>query len=129
MRARSVAVRVLSLALAATATAWAAHAYRAVYVGGGSMSPALMQGDLAVVRRGSAGVAEGDVVLVSKPGWPTGVLHRVVAVGLDDSLTLRGDSNLTADRDPISKDAVLGVVEGVVPTGRVLAAVEGLRRW
>lgn len=129
MRARSVAVRVLSLALAAAATAWAAHAYRAVYVGGGSMAPTLMQGDLAVVRRGSTGVAEGDVVLVAKSGWPAGVLHRVVAVGLDDSLTLRGDSNLSVDRDPVSTEAVLGIVEGVVPTGRVLAAVEGLRRW
>jgi len=126
--ARSVAVRVVALALAAAATAWVANGYRAVYVGGGSMSPALAQGDLAVVRRGGRGVAEGDVVLVARPGWSAGVLHRVVAVGLDDTLVLQGDANPTADRDPVRATAVLGVVAVVIPTGRTLAAAESLMR-
>jgi signal peptidase I len=128
MGARSVAVRVASLALVAAATVWAAQTYRAVYVGGGSMAPALTRGDLAVVRRGADGMNEGDIVLASKPGWPAGVLHRVVSIGLDGTFVLKGDANLTADRDPVPESAVLGVVTAVVPTGRVIAAVEGTRR-
>lgn len=128
MGARSVAVRVVVLALAVAATVWAARSYRAIYVGGGSMAPALSRGDFAVVRRGSAGVSEGDVVLVAKEGWPAGVLHRVAAVGLDDTLVLRGDANPTPDRDPVGSGAVMGVVTVVVPTGKMLSAVEGLRR-
>lgn len=128
MGARSVAVRVVFVTLAAAATVWAAQSYGAVYVGGGSMAPALARGDFAVVRRGAGGVSEGDVVLVTKPGWPAGVLHRVVEVGLDDTFVLRGDANPTPDRDPIGSGAVIGVVTVVVPTGRVFAAVEGLTR-
>ena len=128
MGTRTVAVRVVIVALAAAATVWAACGYRAVYVGGGSMAPALAKGDFVVVHRGASGVREGDVVLVAKQGWPAGVLHRVIAVNTDDTLVLRGDANPTADRDPARPDAVIGVVTWVVPTGRVLAAVEAPRR-
>ena len=124
MGVRTVVVRVAIVALAAAATVWAACGYRAVYVGGGSMAPALAKGDFVVVRRGASGVREGDVVLVAKQGWPTGVLHRVVAVNTDDTLVLQGDANPTVDRDPARLDAVTGVVTCVVPTGRVLSAVE-----
>ena len=128
MGVRTVAVRVALVALAATAAVWATCGYRAVYVGGGSMAPALAKGDFVVVRCGASGVREGDVVLVAKEGWPSGVLHRVVAVNTDDTLVLRGDANPTADRDPAPPESVLGVVSCVVPTGRVLAAVEGAGR-
>ena len=128
MRVRTVAVRVALVALAATAAVWAVCNHRAVYVGGGSMAPALTQGDLAVVRRGAAAVREGDVVLVAKAGWPAGVLHRVAAINADGTLVLRGDFNPIADRDPADPASVLGVVTLVVPTGRVLAAVEGAGR-
>jgi signal peptidase len=125
---RTVAVRVAIVALAAAAAVWAVRGHRAVYVGGGSMSPALRQGDLAVLSRGAEGVGEGDVVLVAKEGWPGGVLHRVATINADGTLVLRGDSNPIADRDPADPGSVLGVVRFVVPTGRVLAAVEGARR-
>ena len=92
------------------------------------MAPALWQGDFVLVRRGAAGVSEGDVVLVAKVGWPAGVLHRVVTVGLDGGLILRGDANPTPDRDTVRTGDVLGVVTMVVPTGRALAAVGGLAR-
>jgi hypothetical protein len=92
------------------------------------MAPALWKGDLAVVRRGASGVAQGDVVLVAKQGWSSGVLHRVLAVNADDTLVLRGDSNPVADRDPVRPASVMGVVVCVVPTGRVLAVVESARR-
>jgi signal peptidase I len=128
MGVRTAAVRVAIVALAATAAVWAACGCRAVYVGGGSMAPALTKGDLVVVRRGVSGVREGDIVLVAKEGWPAGVLHRVIALNTDDTLVLRGDANVTADRDPARPGSVLGVVACVVPTGRVLAAVEGAGR-
>lgn len=128
MSARTVVVRVALIALAAAAAVWAAFGLRAVYVGGGSMSPALAKGDLVVLRRGADRVREGDVVLVEKTGWPSGILHRVHAVNADDTLVLQGDANPTADRDPVRFDAVLGVAVWVVPTGRVLAAVESVGR-
>ena len=128
MGVRTTAVRVAVVVLAATAAVWAACGYRAVYVGGGSMAPALAKGDFVVVSRGVSRVREGDVVLVAKEGWPSGVLHRVVAVNVDDTLVLRGDANPTPDRDPARPESVLGVVSFVVPTGRVLGAVEGAGR-
>jgi len=127
-RARVVAVRVVSLALAAAAAAWALSVFGAVYVGGASMSPALAKGDLAVFRKSSAGVDIGDIVLVEKPGWTSGVLHRVIAVGFDDTLQLQGDANPVPDFDPVPMSSVRGVVALVVPSGRLLAVVEGLLR-
>ena len=44
MGVRTVVVRVAVVALAAAAAVWAACGYRAVYVGGGSMAPALAPG-------------------------------------------------------------------------------------
>ena len=128
MGVRTVVVRAAVVAIAAAAAVWAACGYRAVYVGGGSMAPALWRGDLVLVRRDASGVAQGDVVLVAKQGWPSGVLHRVLAVNTDDTLILRGDSNQVADRDPVRAESVMGVVACVVPTGRVLAAMESARR-
>jgi signal peptidase I len=125
--ARAVAVRV-GLALAVAAAAWVAATFTAVYVGGGSMSPALIRGDLAVVRKGVVGLRTGQVVLVEKPGWPEGVLHRVVAVGVDGRLQLRGDANPVPDLDPVAPGSVTGVVAFVLPTGRALAVLEGLVR-
>jgi Peptidase S24-like len=99
VRARAVAVRAALSVLAAAAAVWAAQRYMPVFVGGGSMAPALASGDLAIVRRGSEAVRTGDIVLVAKPGWPRGVLHRVDAVMSDGTLRLRGDANPVADRD------------------------------
>jgi signal peptidase I len=127
-RARAAAVRVGLLALAAVAAAWALSAYTAMYVGGGSMSPTLARGDLVVLRRGAAGLRVGDVVLVNKPAWPSGVLHRVVEMTLDDRLVLRGDANPIPDLGPAPASDVRGVVALVIPTGRLLAVVEALAR-
>lgn len=129
MRARTIAARVACGAVSVAAVVWASYGYRAVYVGGGSMAPALTKGDFVIVRRGTAAVRERDVVLIAKEGWSNGVLHRVVAVNLDGALVLRGDANPTPDRDAVEPAAVLGVVTCAIPTGRALAAVEGVRRW
>jgi signal peptidase I len=127
-RARAVVVRVVVLALAASAAAWALSFYGAVFVGGGSMSPTLVRGDLAIVRKSASGVHTGDIVLVSKPGWPAGVLHRVVAVTFDGRLQLRGDANPVPDLDPVPVARVRGVVRAVLPSGRFLVVVEALAR-
>jgi signal peptidase I len=126
--ARAVAVKALVALLAAAAAAWALSSMTAVYVGGPSMSPALIKGDLAVVRKGAAGVKAGDIVLVDKAGWPEGVLHRVASVTFDGRLQLRGDANPTPDLEPVPLDAVRGVVVLVLPTGRAIAVIEGLMR-
>jgi signal peptidase I len=127
-RARAVAVKAAMVLLAAAVAAWALACMKAVYVGGGSMSPALIAGDLAIVRDGTSGIKVGDVVLVDKPGWPAGVLHRVVAVTFDGRLQLRGDANPTPDLDPVPLDAVRGVLVFFLPTGHAIAFFEALAR-
>jgi signal peptidase I len=127
-RARAVVVKGIALVLAAAAVAWAASGFLAVYVGGGSMSPTYIPGDLAIVRRGVQHVASGQVVLVEKPGWPAGVLHRVVSVTFDGRLQLRGDANPVPDLDPVPMGSVRGVVAFVLPTGRAIAVLEALAR-
>jgi hypothetical protein len=130
MRARAVVVRVIAMSLAAAAAAWAVPRYEGVFVGGGSMEPALYPGDLVVLRRHVAAPSPGDVVLVPKPGWPRGVLHRLAAMNADGSLALRGDANPVGDRDPVDPGSLRGVMIAVVPCGRVFAEVERLmRRW
>jgi len=130
VRARAVAVRAALLVLAAAAAVWAAQRYQTVYVGGGSMEPALTSGDLVIIRRGAEAVRTGDIVLVARPGWPRGVLHRVDTAMSDGTFRLRGDANPVADRDPAPAWRIRGRVCLVVPTGRALSAVERLvRRW
>ena len=127
-RARAVAVRVIVVALAATAAVWAFTAFAAVYVGGDSMCPTLVRGDLVVLKRGAGPATTGDVVLADKQGWPSGVLHRVIAVGFDDRLQLKGDANAVPDFDPTSRASVRGVVVLVLPTGRLMALFDALTR-
>lgn len=127
-RVRAVAVRALMFALAAAAIAWALATYAAIYVGGGSMAPALRQGDLVIVRRGAAGVHEGSVLWVAKRGWPNGVLHRVRSIGLDDTLVLKGDANPVPDLAPTPMTGVRGVVVAALPTGWVAGGVASLAR-
>jgi len=127
-RVRAVAIKVVTVLLVAGATAWALTMYTAVYVGGDSMSPALVRGDLAVVRRSIAGAKVGDVLLVSKPGWRSGVLHRVVAVTLDGRFQMRGDANPVPDLDPVPASAARGVMVLLLPTGRVMALMDALAR-
>ena len=60
MRTRAVAVRAVAVALAVAAAAWVLPRFGAVFVGGGSMAPALARGDLVVVRRDVSGVRSGE---------------------------------------------------------------------
>ena len=88
-------------------------------VKGNSMLPFIRSGrDLALVRKEKE-VQEGDVVLALDS---TGqyVIHRVVKVAQDGSLTLKGDGNLRGT-ESCGKDDVLGtVIEVRKPSGKVL---------
>ncbi|MBC7266901.1 MAG: signal peptidase I [Coriobacteriia bacterium] len=109
---------------------WAAVAakYGATVVRGASMEPALVPGDVAVYVRGSGPVRTGDVVLFAHEGWPSGVLHRVVARLPGGLLKTKGDACSAPDRDPLPRTRIRGVVCTVVPTGRWLQyAAERIR--
>lgn len=104
------------------ALGWGASAnWVPVRVGGMSMSPALVAGDLALVRRDGR-VTPGAIVLAREIGRAA-VLHRVRLVNRDGSLATRGDANPVDDIEPVSPAAVDGTVEAVIPVGRFL------QRW
>lgn len=92
--------------------------YGATVVRGSSMEPALVPGDVAVYVRGPGFVQTGDIVLFEHDGWPGGVLHRVVARLPGGLLRTRGDACAAADRDPLPRTSVRGVVCTVLPSGK-----------
>lgn len=130
MRTRVVTVRAVAAVLAVAAAAWVLPRFGAVFVGGESMAPALVRGDLVVVRRDVSGVRSGDIVWVEKAGWPAGVLHRVDTVYADGSMRLRGDANPQADREPVHPARMRGVVVAVLSVSRVRAFMQRfVARW
>lgn len=121
------ALRRAALPAAVLAAVVFALTHRVMLVGGGSMAPALEAGDVAVVQRGAA-AGTGDVVLFRRRGYGF-VLHRVVGVTVGGALLTRGDSNPSADRDPVSREAVEGRVVWVVRSTRASrACADGARR-
>jgi len=128
MVARAAVVKGCVLAITLATAAWASTCYSAVYVGGDSMAPTLTRGDLVVVSRDASAAGAGDIVLFDKAGWPSGVVHRVVAVTFDDRLRLKGDANLSPDRDDLPRSALRGVVVLALPTGRAIAVLDALAR-
>lgn len=101
--------------------------FRISAVGGHSMEPALVAGDVCV-SLAHAPIARGDIVLYALPGHGA-VLHRVVAVGSGGELRTRGDANPVADREAVPASHVRGKVVAVLPLGRAargwLRAVRG----
>lgn len=110
------AVAAYGLVVAVVLGLWAV--YEPVRVAGGSMYPALVTGDIALVRR-HALPRKGDIVLVRQAGH-TPVLHRVLEVHGDGSLRLKGDANPVPDISDVSSSEVAGPVTRVVPVGAVL---------
>lgn len=95
--------------------------YEPITVAGGSMSPALHHGDLAIVRR-RASVTPGDIALLRQAGH-TAVLHRVTRREKDGSLVTRGDANPIDDFETAAPAEVAGVVVSVLPFG------DAILRW
>ena len=95
-------------------------------VRGASMSPAIPQGALIIVRPVPAEtIASGDVVTVRSDENAV-ITHRVVDVERSDAGELtfhtKGDGSTVPDAVPFAADAVIGVVELHVPfLGFVLA--------
>ncbi len=122
-------VRIVLAAAAILVAALVARSFGGVYVQGGSMAPALTAGDLVVYRRAPVTPVEGDVVLIARKGWPSGVLHRVVATCLDGTYTTRGDANPTPDREPVPPTALLGRAAASVPFGEAMHVLVRVARW
>jgi signal peptidase len=82
-------------------------------VGGGSMEPALRDGDVVLIERLER-CQRGDVVVAKLDGRI--VMHRVVSVGAD-RVQLRGDNRVECD-PPIALEDVIGRVTRVDREGR-----------
>lgn len=108
--------------------AWVTPRYGAVYVAGSSMAPAIARGDLAVYRRDSSVLREGDAVLFVE-GDGARVVHRVVDIMVDGSVRTRGDANRKADPGRVGSSRVRGVIVAVVPSGRAIDRVLSGLRW
>src|SRR4051812_45405017 len=95
----------------------------------GSMSPTIKTGDVVVLKRLAGAPRVGDVVKVDVPdeararyGYPPVVIHRVVRLNADGTITTKGDARPTADPFTVRRTAVTSrVVFDVPAAGRVLA--------
>jgi len=126
MRERILAAAefVAALCVVAALVFAALSQWEPVRVAGLSMSPALLPGDLTIVRKG-ARPEKGSIVLVRAVGH-NAVLHRVVSVSGDGILTTKGDANPINDRESVRSAEVAGVVVRVVPAGALLQRWRGL---
>ena len=125
-----LAARIVAGAAPILAGLWLHATFGVAMVGGDSMRPALEPGDLIVYERRVSGVTVGDIVVFSRPEWPAGVAHRVVAVRRADRLTTKGDANAVADRDCVERPAVIGRLVRYLPIARTGRAVTStLARW
>jgi signal peptidase I len=98
-----------------------------VRAAGGSMSPSLISGDVAIVARNRS-PEPGDIALLRVPGHGA-VLHRVVKRQRDGSLVTRGDANEHADRRAVDSQHAVGSVVAVIPVGRLVQRWRGTRAF
>ena len=90
----------------------------AVTVAGGSMVPFLHHGDKVYLDPLPEQLKAGDVVLYQRPGGQY-VLHRIVRIHTDGSLTMLGDAQVVRER--IGERSVLrGIVTKVMYRGKFL---------
>jgi len=119
-RSRAVLLTTTYVVLGAAAFA-GLRVYEPVRVSGGSMYPALRDGDVVFVSSKREPVA-GDIALLHAPGHGP-VLHRVVERRGDGTLLTKGDANRLPDFAPTPKTAVQGTVVRVLPAGALLERV------
>ncbi len=123
MRAVRPAARVAGVAgasvLGACSVALAAGLFGLGVIGGGSMRPALLPGDVIVFERLPGAIRAGDIVVVPHRGWPAGIAHRVVSVDRVGRLRTRGDANPSVDRDPVPRSRLTGRVVARLSLGRL----------
>ena len=94
-----------------------------------SMEPTIRTGDMVVLKRLDGPAHVGQVVSVSVPdearsryGYPPVVIHRVLAVARDGSVTTKGDARKDPDPFKSPRTALTATVVGKLPAGgRVVA--------
>jgi signal peptidase I len=95
----------------------------------GSMSPTIKTGDVVVFKRLGRAAGVGDVVKVDVPdsartryGYPPVVIHRIVRLNSDGTVTTKGDARKTPDPFTVKRDSLsTHVVFDIPAAGRVVA--------
>jgi len=92
---------------------------------GRSMSPTLRQGDLVVLEAGrKRPIRRGDVIVFSRPGVTSHIVHRVEAAVGDGFLT-RGDGSSALDDQIVTHDQIRGRVGHIVREKRLMRVPQG----
>ena len=100
---------------------WAAgasilHGSAPVLVASGSMGPSVRAGDLVVLEPyHSQELRPGMVVRFDDPEGRGSILHRVVEVADDGSITTKGDANAVVDSSAVDDGRITGVGSVLVP--------------
>jgi signal peptidase I len=95
----------------------------------GSMAPTINTGDMVLLKRLDHPARLGDVVAVDVPdearsryGYPAVVIHRVIRIAADGTVTTKGDARKEPDPFTVPRAALGAEVVAKVPAGgRVLA--------
>lgn len=89
--------------------------YRPFLVQSGSMEPAIMTGDVIVIKSQDSYVINEVVTFHNNSGRV--VTHRIVAVekGAINHYATKGDANRSGDEDSISDEQIIGKVILVIP--------------
>lgn len=120
-KSRSSVVGWLVVGVVSLVMVWFAFGFigfRPTIVGGGSMTPAMSVGDIAIVREVSADVVRVSDVISYERADGVGVLHRVVEIHESGGVRLfitKGDANDTPDLDPVRPAQIKGRVVFIIP--------------
>jgi signal peptidase I len=94
-----------------------------------SMSPTINTGDMVVLQRLDRPARIGDIVVVNVPdeartryGYPPVVIHRVVRIAADGSVSTKGDARKQPDPFTVPRRAISAHVIGHIPGGGRVAA-------
>ncbi len=90
----------------------------------GSMAPTINTGDMVVLQHLERPAAIGDVVVVNVPdearsryGYPAVVIHRIVQIGTDGTVTTKGDARKERDPFNVPRAALSAHVVAKIPAG------------
>ena len=94
-----------------------------------SMSPTINTGDMVVLQKLDRAARVGDIVVVNVPddartryGYPPVVIHRIVRIAADGTVTTKGDARKEPDPFTIPRRALSAHVIGHIPAGgRIMA--------
>src|SRR5262249_27992826 len=122
------------LVVAALFVAFAGLAFLRVWpplatVMSGSMAPTINTGDMVVLQRLDHPARVGDIVVVNVPddarsryGYPPVVIHRIVRIAGDGTVTTKGDARKEPDPFTVPRRAIGAHVVARVPGGGRVAA-------